>query len=414
MRTFIALSTQTIIEKIDNAKGLVVYVAPGIYKEIAGALISASKRNVMVEVILDASAEVCRLGYGTIDGIKLLNDNNIILRNSSGLRIGMLVTDFEAWIFMPTPLVLEEESKDNNSPNAIAVSTDEAHRILKAIAIDTSDEVDKSTDETIKEAEIGQKLVSNKKIEEIKNDLDQNPAQKFDIVRKVRVFNSYIEYVDLSLQKCQIQLYTITLPSELLGLVEDEKMRERVHSTVKLIDSASELSGKHLTDKKNDILKRFTRQLGKPFGSVILRVRKDEFLKEVDMLRGEIQKYQDNIKAKLQKELEGTRDKLIEMLSPIVIEKPTNSLRSQIPTEKPTTDQVKRYLKAEIEELLPKMENVIDEMKLEVHFKGITYETLNDPAFADAVREEFKAIDWEKPFHEYDAAPTKGDIEDNP
>lgn len=413
-RAFIALSTQSIISKIVQAKEIIVYVAPGIHKEIAESLISAIKRNIKVEVVLDASADVCRLGYGTIDGIKLLNENAIILRNSSGLRIGLLVTDSEAWIFMPTPFVLEEESRDNNSPNAIAISSDETHHILQALAIDPSNEINELTDEAIKEAEIGQNLLTNKKIEEIKSDLDQNPAQKFDIVRKVRVFNSYLEYVEMSLKNCQIQRHTIVLPSELLGLVEDDKMRERVHSTVRLIDGASELSGKHLTDKKNEILKKFTRQLGKPFGSVILRVRKEEFLKEVEKLRGEIQKYQDNIKAKLLKELEGTRDKLIDMLSPIVLEKPTNSLRSQIPAEKPTIDQVKRYLKAEIGYLLPKIENVIDEMKLDVNFKGITYETLNNPDFADAVREEFKAIDWEKPFHEYDAAPARGEIVDEP
>lgn len=413
-RTFIALSTHSIITKINQAKKIIAYVAPGIHKEIAEALISASQRNVMVEVVLDASAEVCRLGYGTIDGIELLNENAVILRNSSGLRIGLLLTDSEAWIFTLTPLVLEEESRDDNSPNAITILIDEAHRILKAIAIDTSDEAEQLTDETIKEAEIGQKLVSNKKIEEIKHDLDQNPAQKFDIVRKVRVFNSYLEYVEMNLKNCQIQRFTITLPAELLGLVKDDKMRDRIHSTVKLIGNESKLSGKHLAEKKNELLNRFTVQLGKPFGTVILRTRKDEFLKEVEELRDEIKKHQNNIKSELQKELDETRNKLIEMLSPIIMEKPTDNIRSQIPTGKPTLDHVKRYLKAEIENLLPKIENLIKEMKLDVHFKGITYETLNDPNFVEAVKREFKAIDWDKPFHEYDAAPAKENIGDKP
>jgi hypothetical protein len=411
-RAFIALSARTIIETIEHGQYLVVYVAPGVHKEIADSLLSAVKRNVHVEVILDVSAEVCRLGYGAIDGIRLLNANSVILRNSSGLRIGLLVVDSKAWIFTPTPLVLEEESIDDNSPNAIAISQKEAERILAAISVSASDESANVPDETRGEAEIGQNLVRNIKIEEVKNDLDQNPAQKFDIVRKVRVFNSALEYVEMSLKNCQIQRYTVTLPSELLGLVEEDKMRERLHSTVRLIDGGSELSGKHLTEKKNVILKKFTRQLGKPFGSVILRSRKEEFLKEVEKLQDEVKKYQDNVRNKLQKELDETRDKLIDMLSPIVLERPTDSLRSQVPTDKPTLDQVKRYLQGEIECLLPRLENLIDEMKLEVNFKGITYETLNNPDFVDAVKAEFKAIDWDKPFHEYDAAPATGDIAD--
>jgi len=51
-RAFIALSARKIIETIERGKELVVYVAPGVHKEIAEALLSAVNRNVHVEVIL--------------------------------------------------------------------------------------------------------------------------------------------------------------------------------------------------------------------------------------------------------------------------------------------------------------------------------------------------------------------------
>lgn len=223
-RTFIALPAKRIVEEINQAVGFVAYVAPGISREVAESLISASKRQVGVEVILDANAEVCRMGYGTFDGLNLLNEyKKLVIRNSTGLRIGLLVCDSKSWIFTPTALILEDERADNNAPNSILISADEAHNMLKALAIDPSDNIEHSRSE----AEIGKSRVSDSELVTVKNDLEINPPQRFDIVRKVRVFNSYLEYVDISLKNCEIQRHTILLPQKLFGLTQDDTMKER-------------------------------------------------------------------------------------------------------------------------------------------------------------------------------------------
>ena len=41
---------------------------------------------------------------------------------------------------------------------------------------------------------------------------------------------------------------------------------------------------------------------------------------------------------------------------------------------------------------------------LDAQFKDVTWETLNDPDFGDALRKAFPDVDWDKPFHDYKAA----------
>lgn len=408
-RTFIALPAKRIVEEINQAVGFVAYVAPGISREVAESLISASKRDAGVKVILDANADVCRMGYGTFDGINILHENDIKIWKQTGLRIGLLVCDSKSWIFTPTALILEDESDDNNAPNSILISADEAHNMLKALAIDPSDNIEHSTSE----AEIGKSRVSDSELVTVKNDLEINPPQRFDIVRKVRVFNSYLEYVDISLKNCEIQRHTILLPQELVGLTQDDTMKERLRSTVKLIGEKSELSGKILTDRKNEILKNYTRQLGKPFGSVILRANKDKFCEDIESLRKELSEHQKKIKDKLQEEIDETRGKLIDMLMPVIMEHPPDDLKSQIPhLQKLTVEQCRRYLKNVLQRIIKSPDELIKEMKLEVLFKGITYETLHNEKFIEAFKNAFPIRNGDALFHEFDAAPAIDNLND--
>ena len=43
-------------------------------------------------------------------------------------------------------------------------------------------------------------------------------------------------------------------------------------------------------------------------------------------------------------------------------------------------------------------------MSLEVQFRDVTYETLCEKRFAEALREAFPHINWDKPFEEFKAA----------
>lgn len=98
------------IEAIKKSKGRIVFICPGINKQIATAIIHSKSINPSIEItiILDEDPDVCRIGYGEIEGIEELINSGFPIRKNKGLRIGVLISDDEAFLFMPTPLVIEE------------------------------------------------------------------------------------------------------------------------------------------------------------------------------------------------------------------------------------------------------------------------------------------------------------------
>lgn len=63
-----------LVEVIGTARRQLVFIAPGVRKQVAEALAQALEivpANA-VYLVLDVDAEVCRLGYGSITGLELL------------------------------------------------------------------------------------------------------------------------------------------------------------------------------------------------------------------------------------------------------------------------------------------------------------------------------------------------------
>jgi hypothetical protein len=58
--------------------------------------------------------------------------------------------------------------------------------------------------------------------------------------------------------------------------------------------------------------------------------------------------------------------------------------------------------------VFPKAETLIQKMHLEVRYKDVTFETLNQEDFLFAIKEAFPHIDWQKAYQEFRAAGEKG------
>lgn len=145
MQTFATIRNKTMCDMISHAKWRVIYVGPGISMDVAKSIIKFISKNgfEQVEVILDPNPEVCRLGYGEIEAMDLLFNKEVIVRKCNGIRIGVIVADDNAFIYTPTPLVVEEEP-DVISPNAIAVEPEQAKQLVCSICPYQEEVVDKS------------------------------------------------------------------------------------------------------------------------------------------------------------------------------------------------------------------------------------------------------------------------------
>lgn len=140
-----------------------------------------------------------------------------------------------------------------------------------------------------------------------------------------------------------------------------------------------------------------------PYGSISLRSSRPRLEKAVAKLREQVEDFKRQVASKLQKELDRSRKQLVESVLPGIKSAPPEALLSSI-VGRPTTDQLRRWVEDQLSHFFPSSEKLVADMEVNVSFKGVTYETLNDPKFQEAVRKAFPLVDFDKPFKEFPAA----------
>jgi hypothetical protein len=257
--------------------------------------------------------------------------------------------------------------------------------------------------------QIGKDELSSAQMQQVKESLDANPPQKFDLARKVNVFNSFIEFVELRLTGLHIARHTVQLPRDLVLALRDDATAKRLLTTFKLVGDESKVAkdAAEVDQRVRALRERFTRSLGDGLGSVILRSKRQEFSAEVQAIQDAIAKFQTKVLERLEKELADSRKKLVEGLLPAVKKSTPLALQAQI-SGKPTAEVLRRYLDDELTRVFPSAQSLIGEMKLECVPKAVTYETLSNQEFQERVRAAFPYENWDKPFREFEAAPTAG------
>ena len=411
-KTFIALSSEKLAELIRSADKRVAIVAPSVHLDVAKALCEAALRlgTAKIDLIVDLDEKVFRLGYGCIEAIKLLKENEIQIRHQKGLRIGLAIIDDQAWAFSPVALYIETEPEMDDLPNAVALSTDEAKIIIMHISDSARIEIlrTESKPEILEAAQLAKVELSqfsnnSGKLEEICKSLEDAPPVPFDVSRQVQVFEPYIQYVDLKLQGCSIQNHKMQLPPHILGLASSKEFENRLSTTFNLIAKSSSVSAKYLDDEVRNLRDNFTRSLGK-LGRVLLKAQRKNFDNEVDIIRKQIDQHREKIKSELGGELEKTKSQLVDNFISAVMARPPKELLFQLSGSNLTEDNARKWLEWEIGKCIPQADKLITKMELECVFKDVTYETLKDVELMNTLKKAFPLVDWDKPFSEFTAA----------
>lgn len=407
MSIFININSKDIADIIDSAESRVIYAAPALDEIVAEALINTAKKTGIeyVSVLLDMSENVFRCGYGDIAGVTLLNKSDISIKEANGIRIGVLVCDDEGFVFSQIPLLLEAGRDDPAQPNAMRVSPDQVNAIVNAIIIP------KESIESNKKSqpEIGKTEVSPVKIESVQKALTDNPPQKFDIARKVHVFSTAVEFVELKLTGCEIQRHTVQIPTELLVGNVDLATKKQLKAGFNIIGKNSSISGDSdsIRDEVNKIRKDYTRPIPK-YGNILLKDNKKEFNEAIATLRKSIEDFQLKVKADLEAEITKAQTELTTMLAPAIKANPPKDLLlggiENPPT--PTDAEVKQYIDSKLKKIFPTAEKMTKAMSVDCIFKAVTYEAIFlDNEFQNQIRDAYPLIDWDKMLEEYNAAP---------
>ena len=65
---------------------------------------------------------------------------------------------------------------------------------------------------------------------------------------------------------------------------------------------------------------------------------------------------------------------------------------------------IRAWLQRELDKVFPAATDLVDKMKLEDRYKDVTFETLNQSDFLEAVKKAFPLVDWDKAYSEFQAA----------
>jgi hypothetical protein len=410
---FCSLSSVRIAEMVRTAQHAVCYAGPGIQPDVAQAMAETAQRlgPEMMTVSVDFDDRVMRMGYGDVGAVKLLLESGIAVQSSPGLRTALVIVDNEGYIFTPTALYLEAEPTGGVSSNAVRMSREQVAQALarlspaaKAIAVAQADTPEAKQRIEAVTVDVVSAPITPKKLAEVSTNLKEVPPVRFDLARQVRVFEPYLQYVELKLTGAAIQRHRLAIPASIQKLGGSEELENRLRTTFDLIERGSTLSSKPLEDALNEIRKNFTPSLGKDHGRVVLKAAKPRLVERLAEFRAKLDAHQKTVAADLQKHLDASREQIVAYYQPRVIEARPDALLGQSLSGAISEDAAKKWINGELDRVFPSAESLIHEMKLDERYKDVTFETLNRDDFLKSVKEAFPTVDWEKAYKEFRAA----------
>lgn len=409
---FHTLTPDDIARFIASAERVVCYAGPGIQDDAAQALLGVMYRigPEMLTVCLDFDERVMRMGYGSLEAISLLRDAGVIVHSAAGLRMALVIVDNAGYLFSPTPLYLEPSPTPGAAPNAMSMSAEQVAEALarlspaaKAIAIAQAKTSEEKQRIAALPMDFGSESVSEDAFAAVDSRLKEAPPVNFDVARQVRVFEPYLQYVELSLNGAAIQRHRLTIPKTIQHLGGSKDIEGRLRTTFELIEKAGKLSSKPLEDALNEIRKNLTPSLGKDHGRVVLKAQKPLLIRRLNEFCDKLDRHQAGVEEELQANLDHSRQQIIDYYVPRVLEDPPDALAGRL-LGPPTEDDAKRWLDNQLNRVFPRAEALVSDMRLEARFKDVTYETLKRGDFLASVKEAFQSVDWDRPYGEFKAA----------
>lgn len=405
MSTFCAIDDNALIGLIRSAQQRIVFIAPGLHKNVAEAL---GKRfsevdKLDVTVVIDPDEEVCRIGYGEEEGLRLVNEyaskNFIGLRSQPGLRVGVLLVDDQTLIWSPTPRSVEAPPSSDaspeslfavpptQSPNGLMLGSNPAQQLTQAVAAEGSNTVPA-------QAEIGKSAVTPEQVKHTLDELKKNPPIDVDLARVTRVFSTKLQFVEFEVKGAKLSRTQLTVPSELLNADAKGDLQDLIQSRLRafadlkgeevtvpayvngqpatdngtpLMEKVSEASLQRL---RNDIEKRFLYDIT-GFGRLIAKDEKADFEARVEAYKAQVLAHAESLK----KLIEEQANQIIDEAVDLVMERAKRSGASKLPDP----DKVRDALHAGL------MKAKQDAPTIKLVFKDVTYEQTQNEDFRKRV-----------------------------
>jgi len=419
-RTFTTATDDSLIELIKSATNRLAVIAPGLTTPVAKALAArmSDLPSLSLTVVLDADAEVYRMGYGDPEALEVIREasrNEMFdLREQPGVRIGVVIADDRTMIFAPVSRNVEAGSVTEEKPNAIMLDGGATEKL--AVAAGAAEG----------EAEVGSTGMEPTRVAQMTADLKKNPPKPFDLTRKLRVFTAAAEFVEFRVSNYQLSKRRVTLPKEFVG-VGDETLRERISGQIRApldgiaaqrikieIDGRQEelLVDEASIERERKKIEEYTYVLPKK-GRLILKQDRAEFDRQIARFEQIVTKFRDALKASIGTAREGFKKQMLNEFTERWKVNPPSFLRPQCGDEDP--DRIKVEILNRANSLFSDIVNFAAPEVI-VNYKGIVIEDIEDPDFRSKLRTamEKATVDQatlDKLFETGDAAAAQGTFE---
>ena len=175
--TFTTATDDSLIALIEGAHDRLAIIAPALTTPVAKALAArmADRSALSLTIILDADAEVYRMGYGDPEALEIIrkasNEAKLDLREQPGVRIGVLISDNQTMVYAPVSRNVEAGSTTEKKPNAIMLEGGSTGRLAAAVGAAEG------------ETEVGVMSMEPSRVAQMEADLKANPPRPFDLTR---------------------------------------------------------------------------------------------------------------------------------------------------------------------------------------------------------------------------------------
>jgi hypothetical protein len=411
MSTLQAITDELLMSAISSARERAVFIAPGVWPDLAQAIADAWHRlgAGKVTVILDVNAEACRFGYGSLEGLEILQKAASSLgetvANEPGIRICVVIADDQTFVFSPTPRLLEPSPGEETNA---ATSVPKTNGIVMGtpppgLELEIGAGPEKELTRTI-----GLDAVKPNDVAAVEQDLKQNPAKPFDLARAVNVYNARIQFVDLTVAGCKLSQHTAKLPKHLVHIIKGNKeLEKKINNSIRLLDendkliTDSELSEVTIMAERDQIEEEFLIHV--PGGTIFERARRLELEAAVTKLNTTITEFSKKVEKVLAARFAATATALsCELLPEVMNDIPPSWER--FVGKNPVPEKVRYRIEDVLLMAFGDPNTKISRMKASMVFKDVTFEMLQNQDFRTIVAENFDGLPTMK---QYNAAPER-------
>lgn len=386
MPLFVTLTTERMCSEIDAAKRHIILAAPGIGMPMADALLRAGQRlsQGAVQVVLDVSPGVARLGYGEHAAVEKLAAAGMSLHRHEGLRIGVLICDDAGWSFATSPSLVEADpAGDSEAFNAIALTAAQVVVLRAELpAINNVNEREQAPEYTV----VGTELVDEATLSKVKRALDIAPPQQFDLARQTQVYAALIQFVELTFEGFNIQSRRVQLPKTLpLIASKDKAVKDRLTASLKVLDQIEKPKAlREVTAQLEELRNAYLVPVGQA-GRIMLKSKRVDFEKELKAIEDKLDACKKSLVTDLHAALQGVVDAIVPDLARAVIADPPPRFRGLFPA---TEESAAEFVRDELAKAFPTAEELVAGMKIHKFYKDVTYETLKNKEFSERVMTE--------------------------